>query len=55
MKVYLEKKDMPDRCEHCPFVNGSDECILQDDDANFEADTWDALFRGCPLISLGEG
>ncbi|MEG2096736.1 MAG: hypothetical protein RRY65_01060 [Pseudoflavonifractor sp.] len=55
MKVYLEKKDMPSKCPDCPFVNSADECILQDEDANFAADTWDDLFRGCPLIALKEG
>ena len=54
MNVYLEKKDMPERCTVCPFVNGSDECILQDDDANVDAYTWDDLYDGCPLIALEE-
>lgn len=41
--------DMPISCEECPMTNGADECILQDEDANFLADTWDKLREGCPL------
>ena len=52
LKVYLEANDIPDKCYHCPFVNSEDACILQDDDANFNADSWDDLQRGCPLIAL---
>lgn len=48
-KVYLTKEDMPKSCMACPFCNGSDECILQDEDANFTADSFDDLRRGCPL------
>ena len=30
-----------------------DECIVQDDDANFNAsDSWDDLMKGCPLREL---
>lgn len=46
--------DMPDSCIKCPMVNSSDECILQDEDANFEADTWGDLKAGCPLVELPE-
>lgn len=49
MNVYLEKQDIPNKCTKCFFVNSNDECILQDDDANFMADTWDDLLRNCPL------
>ncbi|WP_216392082.1 hypothetical protein [Blautia sp. MSJ-19] len=33
---------------------GGDECIAQDTDTNFEADTWDELKRGCPLMDFPE-
>lgn len=45
----------PDKCIHCPLLNGADECIVQDDDANFNAgDSWDDLMKGCPLRELPE-
>ncbi|WP_278950272.1 hypothetical protein [Anaerobutyricum hallii] len=45
--------DTPDKCIHCPLLNGADECIVQDDDANFNAgDSWDDLMKGCPLREL---
>lgn len=34
------------------MLNGSDECILQDEDANFNAETWDDLMNGCPVQKL---
>lgn len=46
--------DMPESCINCPMVNGNDECILQDEDANFAADTWDKLREGCPLAPMPE-
>lgn len=47
--------DTPDKCIHCPLLNGADECIVQDDDANFNAgDSWDDLMKGCPLRELSE-
>ena len=45
--------DTPDKCIHCPLLNGADECIVQDDDANAKAgDSWDELMKGCPLKPL---
>lgn len=41
--------DMPEHCINCPMCNGNDECILQDEDANYLADTWEKLKKGCPL------
>lgn len=47
--------DTPEKCIHCPLLNGADECIVQDDDANFNAgDSWDELMKGCPLKKLPE-
>lgn len=46
--------DMPESCSKCLMLNSSDECILQDEDANFVADTWEKLRRGCPLVELPE-
>lgn len=47
--------DTPDKCFHCPLLNGNDECIVQDDSANFNAsDSWDELMKGCPLKPLPE-
>lgn len=43
------------KCIHCPLLNGADECIVQDDDANAKAgDSWDELMKGCPLKPLPE-
>lgn len=44
--------DMTESCLKCPMLNSSDECILQDEDANFKADSWEALRAGCPLVEL---
>lgn len=47
--------DTPEKCIHCLLLNGVDECIVQDDDANFNAgDSWDELMKGCPLKKLPE-
>lgn len=46
--------DMPKSCSKCPMLNGADECILQDEDANFLADTFNQLREGCPLKELPE-
>lgn len=45
----------PENCIHCPLLTGADECMVQDDDANFNAsDSWDELMKGCPLKPLPE-
>lgn len=42
--------DMPKSCCSCNMCNSNDECILQDEDANFKAsDSWEELRKGCPL------
>ncbi len=47
--------DMPESCYECPMLNGNDECILHDEDANaFYADDYDGLRKGCPLGYLPE-
>lgn len=46
--------DIPENCLKCPMLNGADECILQDEDANFLADTFNQLREGCPLKELPE-
>ena len=51
-KVYLTKDDMPKHCSQCPFCNSSDECSIQDEDANFFSDTWDDLRCDCPLEEI---
>ena len=53
-RVYILEDDMPSKCIECPFVNSSDECILQDNDANFMADSWDDLQQNCPLVAITE-
>ncbi len=45
--------DTPEKCIHCLLLNSEDKCIVQDDDANFNAgDSWDELMKGCPLREL---
>lgn len=34
----------------CPFVNTDDDCILQDK----ITDTWEEMYKNCPLIELPE-
>lgn len=47
--------DTPEHCIHCPLLNGEDECMVQDKDANLNAgDSWDKLIKGCPLKPLPE-
>ena len=46
--------DTPEDCIQCPLLTGSDECMMQDDDANFNADTLDELIQTCPLKLLPE-
>ena len=46
--------DMPENCMTCPLCNGIDECIIQDEDANFAADTISELMNGCPLVQIDE-
>lgn len=46
--------DTPEDCMRCPLLTGSDECMMQDDDANFDAGTLDELIQTCPLMTLPE-
>ena len=46
--------DEPKKCLECPMLNGNDECILQDEDANFTSDSWEDLKNGCPLRPVPE-
>lgn len=45
--------DIPKNCYECKMLNGSDECILQDEDTNdFYFDDHDGLKNGCPIQEL---
>ena len=46
--------DTPEDCMHCLLLTGSDERMMQDDDANFDAGTLDELIQTCPLMTLPE-
>lgn len=46
--------DMPESCSKCTMVTGCDYCILQDEDSNFRADSWNDLRANCPLRELPE-
>jgi hypothetical protein len=37
------------------MLNGSDECMLQTEDENFNADTFQMLKENCPMKVLPEG
>ena len=52
MDVYVYKKDIPKRCLECLFINRDDACILQTDEDNVFAETWDDLKANCPLKSV---
>ena len=52
MTVYLKRKDIPQKCYECPFINSDDACILQDEEANSKADSWNDLQKGCPIKSI---
>lgn len=54
MSIAILLLDMPKSCLQCNMLNGSDECVLQDDDDNFNADTFDDLRAGCPLKPMPE-
>lgn len=47
--IVIKNMNKPERCLSCPFVDSNDECILQDDDKNFVADTWEKLYENCPI------
>ena len=40
--------EMQGNCLECPLLNGSDECVVQDEDANYAADTMSELRNVCP-------
>ena len=54
MTVYLKKEDKPTKCLECPFINSNDECLLQGEDENFFADSWDDLYSNCPIRTIDE-
>lgn len=46
--------DTPKNCLKCPLLSGADECLMQDEDANFSADSFEDLRAGCPLVEMPE-
>lgn len=46
--------EMPGNCLECPLLNGSDECTVQNEDANCFADTLSELRNECPLVPMPE-
>lgn len=46
--------EMPGSCLECPLSNGNDECVVQDEDTNFAADTMSELRNSCPLVPMPE-
>ena len=49
-KITVEKEIIG--CAWCPFLTGSDECPLQDNDAKADCEDFDDLFNGCPLQKI---
>lgn len=54
MGIYIKNIEMPTKCIDRPFMvsRDNDDCILQSEEANMKANTWDELKNGCPLINL---
>lgn len=50
VEIFVRRRDLPDSCAFCPFVNRDDECILQEDGG--EVGSWDNLMAGCPLQAV---
>lgn len=46
--------EMPENCLECPLFNGSDECVVQDEDTNCFADMLSELRNSCPLKLMPE-
>lgn len=55
MKFIAEIEMQEHNCMYCPLYNGADECVLQTEDENFEADSLEVLLNGCPLIEREVG
>ena len=51
MGVYIKNMTMPKHCIDCPFMisRDNDDCILQSEESNESAKTWDDLKAKCPL------
>jgi hypothetical protein len=42
--------EIPKNCIECKLLSNEDYCLVQDEDANFNAnDSWDELRKGCPI------
>ena len=54
MSVIVKGMKMPTRCIDCPFMvsRENDDCIVQSQEANEKAETWEELIRNCPLVEL---
>ena len=49
--------DIPEKasdCIKCPFLNDIDACVLQSDEQNEKAETWEDLQSGCPIKPLSK-
>lgn len=54
-KVFLYNEDIADHCLRCPLLNTKeDECMVQSQEANEKADTWEDLKANCPVQSIEE-
>lgn len=46
--------EMPENCLECPLLTSGDECIVQGEDANMDAESFRDLEDGCPLVPMPE-
>lgn len=44
--------EMPECCLDCPMMNGSGDCVMQDEEANYDSNTLRDLRDGCPLVPI---
>lgn len=46
--------ETPENCMECPLLTDSDECIMQNKEANRKAGSYTKLKEGCPLREMPE-
>lgn len=54
MSLLIKGIKKPARCIDCVFMvsRSDDDCILQSDEANAKAKSWDDMMSGCPLVEV---
>lgn len=49
MGVYVKGMEMPKHCMNCKFIDGYDDCKVQEWK---DWDSWDEMKAGCPLVNV---